>query len=108
MHGVVPGEVPFEVEYFLEGKGNYIVVQPMLISNIIVFLVSFPGGEEAPMALVFNARNEWSDIEKEPTALTGAIGLAIEKYLDGHPISEELIASENSLSPERSLAFRLN
>jgi hypothetical protein len=32
------------------------------------------------MALVYNSRDEWSDIEKESTGETEAIGLAIEKY----------------------------
>jgi hypothetical protein len=32
------------------------------------------------MALVYNTKDEWSDIEKESTGETEAIGGAIEKY----------------------------
>ncbi|MDP4151798.1 MAG: hypothetical protein Q8927_03725 [Bacteroidota bacterium] len=73
-------ETAFEVQYFFKGQGNYIVVQPMLVSNVIVFLVHFPAGEESSMALVYNTRDEWSDIGKESTGLTEAIGQAIENY----------------------------
>ena len=43
-------------------------------------LVHFPGGEGDSMALVYNKRDTWSDIEKESTGLTEAIGMAIETY----------------------------
>jgi hypothetical protein len=73
-------EVFFEVEYFFHGQGNYVVVQPILISNVVVFLVHSPGGDEPSMALVYNKKDVWSDIEKGSTGLTGAIGAAIENY----------------------------
>jgi hypothetical protein len=70
----------FEVEYYFGGMGNMIRVQPVLISNTVVFLVHFAGGEEPSAALMYNKKNEWSDIEKESTGLTEAIGNAIENY----------------------------
>ena len=33
-----------------------------------------------PMALVYNKKDVWSDIEKESSGLTEAIGAAIEQY----------------------------
>ncbi len=70
----------FEVEYYFRGMGNMITVQPVLISNTVVFLVHFADGEESSMALMYNKKNTWSDIEKESTGLTEAIGNAIENY----------------------------
>lgn len=70
----------FEVEYYFGGTGKLITVQPILLSNTVVFLVHFAGGEELSAALMYNKRNEWSDIEKESTGVTQAIGNAIENY----------------------------
>jgi hypothetical protein len=73
-------ESSFEVEYFFDRQWNLIVVKPILIGTVVVFLVNFPEGEEEPLALVYNKRDAWSDIEKESTGLTEAIGVAIENY----------------------------
>jgi hypothetical protein len=75
----LPFESNFEVEYFFEGQGIFIVVKPILVNTVVIFLVHFPG-EGEPMALVYNKRDAWSDIEKESTGLTEAIGTAIETY----------------------------
>lgn len=56
------------------------VVQPIVINSIVIFLVNFPDGDEEPMALVYNKKDIWSDIEKESSGLTEAIGAAIEQY----------------------------
>jgi len=56
------------------------VVKPILINTIVIFLVHFPEDCEEPMALVYNKKDTWSDIEKESTGQTEAIGLAIENY----------------------------
>jgi hypothetical protein len=90
-------ETAFEVEYFFKGQANYIAVQPMLVSNVIVFLVHFPGGEESSMALVYNTRDEWSDIERESTGLTEAIGQAIENYYYHSYLPGSSIRRENYL-----------
>ncbi|HMH21658.1 MAG TPA: hypothetical protein VK563_07775 [Puia sp.] len=70
----------FEVGYFFGGQGNFIVAKPILINAVVIFLVHFPEGEEEPMAIVYNEKDAWSDIEKESTGLTEAIGAAIETY----------------------------
>jgi hypothetical protein len=80
VQGVLSSETFFEVEYFFNGQGKPIMVQPILISNVVVFLVHFPGREEPSMALVYNKKDAWSDIEKESTGLTEAIGAAIENH----------------------------
>lgn len=76
----LPFDKTFELEYFFEGMWNLITVKPILINTVVIFLVHFPESEEEPMALVYNKRDTWSDIEKESTGLTDAIGLAIENY----------------------------
>jgi hypothetical protein len=49
-------------------------------THYFIFLVQFPDEEADSMALVYNSKDEWSDIEKESTGETEAIGMAIEKY----------------------------
>lgn len=76
----LPFEKSFELEYFFDGLGNSVVVKPILINTVVIFLVHFPGGEAEPMALVYNKKDTWSDIEKESTGLTEAVGQAIEDH----------------------------
>jgi hypothetical protein len=76
----LPFESSFDVEYFFNGQWNLIVVKPILINKVVIFLVNFPEGEEDPIALVYNKKDTWSDIEKESTGLTEALGAAIENY----------------------------
>ena len=76
----LPFEGSFEVEYFFEGGGNSVVVKPILVNTVVIFLVHFPDGGAESMALVYNKKDVWSDIEKESTGLTEAIGNAIETY----------------------------
>jgi hypothetical protein len=76
----LPFEGSFEVEYRFNGEWNWVVVQPMLVNSVVIFLVHFPDGMEEPMALVYNKKDIWSDIEKESTGLTEVIGAAIEQY----------------------------
>jgi hypothetical protein len=76
----LPFDQSFDVEYRYEGVCNQVVVQPILLHSIVIFLVSFPEGDGESMALVYNAKNEWSDIERESTGHTESIGLAIEHY----------------------------
>ncbi|HMI63586.1 MAG TPA: hypothetical protein VK518_21870 [Puia sp.] len=76
----LPFEKSFELEYFFEDQWNLIVVKPILINTVVIFLVHFPEGSEESMALVYNKRDIWSDIERESTGQTEAIGLAIENY----------------------------
>jgi hypothetical protein len=76
----LPFDQVFEIEYVYEGDWSLVMVKPILVHSVVIFLVQFPEGEGNSMALVYNARDEWSDIEKESTGETEAIGLAIEKY----------------------------
>jgi hypothetical protein len=76
----LPFESSFEVEYFFNGQYNWIVVKPILIGTVVIFLVNFPDSYDEPMALVYNKKDVWSDIEKESTGLTEAIGAAIEQF----------------------------
>jgi len=76
---LAPGNF-FEAEYFFEGSWSFIIVRPVVIDTVVIFLVHFPEGERDPMALVYNAKDTWSDIEKEPTGLTEVIGATIENY----------------------------
>jgi len=76
----LPFESSFEVEYFFNGQWNLIVVKPILINKVVIFLVNFPEKDQEPIALVYNKRDTWSDIEKESTGLTEALGAAIENY----------------------------
>jgi hypothetical protein len=76
----LPFDQAFEVEYVYQGDWNLVVVKPILVHSVVIFLVQFPEGEGNSMALVYNTKDEWSDIEKESTDETEAIGLAIEKY----------------------------
>lgn len=80
IQGSLSFESSFEVEYFFKRQWNLIVIKPILIGKVVIFLVNFPEGEEEPLALVYNKRDTWSDIEKESTGLTEAIGAAIENY----------------------------
>ncbi|SRR5258708_39729227 len=73
-------ETSFEVEYYFKGRGNYALVRPILVNTVVIFLVNFPEQEECPMALVYNKKDAWSDIEKESTTRTEAVGAAIENY----------------------------
>ena len=52
----------------------------VLVNTVVIFLISFPEGESEAMALVYNERDAWSDIEKESTGLTEAVGTAIENH----------------------------
>ena len=54
----------FETEYAYEGKWNLVMVKPILVHSVVIFLVQFPEGDGSSMALVYNTRDEWSDIEK--------------------------------------------
>jgi hypothetical protein len=76
----LPFEKSFEVEYFFDGTWNLVVVKPILVNTVVIFLVSFPEGEAEPMALVYNKKDIWADIEQESTGLTEAVGSAIENY----------------------------
>jgi hypothetical protein len=76
----LPFDQVFEIEYVYEGDWSLVMVKPILVHSVVIFLVQFPEGEGNSMALVYNTRDEWSDIEKESTGETEAIGLAIEKY----------------------------
>ncbi|HVS98448.1 MAG TPA: hypothetical protein VHE54_18275 [Puia sp.] len=76
----LPFERTFELEYFFGGSRNNVVVQPMLVNNVVIFFVHFPAGESEPMALVYNKKDTWADIEKESTGLTEAVGQAIEDH----------------------------
>ena len=76
----LPFDSSFEVEYFFNGRFYWVVVKPILIGTVVVFLVDFPESYDEPMALVYNKKDVWSDIEKESTGLTEAIGAAIEQY----------------------------
>ena len=76
----LPFESSFEVEYLFNGQWNGVIVKPILINTVVIFLVNFPESDEEPMALVYNKKDIWSDIEKESTGLTEAIGAAIEQY----------------------------
>ncbi|MDR3715377.1 MAG: hypothetical protein P4L51_21430 [Puia sp.] len=75
----LPIDTSFSTECFFRGTWNAIVVKPMLVGNIVIFLVQYAGGEES-MALVYNEKDSWSDIGKESTRLTEAVGTAIESY----------------------------
>lgn len=76
----LPFESSFEVEYRFNHLWNWITVQPIVINSVVIFLVNFPDSDEEPMALVYNKKDIWSDIEKESSGLTEAIGAAIEQY----------------------------
>ena len=76
----LPFERSFEVEYLLDGLRYPLVVKPILVNTVVIFLVHFPGGESESMALVYNKKDIWADIEKESTGLTEAVGQAIEDH----------------------------
>jgi hypothetical protein len=76
----LPFDQSFEIEYAFEGQWNPIVVKPILVHAVIIFLVHFPESERESLALVYNKKDTWSDIEKESTGQTDAIGMAIENY----------------------------
>ncbi len=79
MQESLPFDTFFATEYFFNGAWDPVVVRPMLVGTNMIFLVQFSGGEES-MALVYNEKDTWSDIEKESTRLTEAVGAAIESY----------------------------
>jgi len=76
----LPFDSEFEVEYFFEGQGTFVVIKPILVNTVVIFLVHFPAGDGESLALVYNKRDTWSDIERESTGQTEAIGVAIETY----------------------------
>jgi hypothetical protein len=76
----LPFEKSFELEYCFDGAWHPVVVKPILINTVVIFLAHFPDGETDPMALVYNKKDVWADIEKESTGLTEAVGRAIENY----------------------------
>jgi hypothetical protein len=76
----LPFETSFELEYHFNNLWSWVVVQPIVVKAVVVFLVNFPDGSGQSMALVYNKKDIWSDIEKESTELTEAIGTAIEEY----------------------------
>lgn len=83
----LPFESSFEVEYFFNGQWDLILVKPILINKVVIFLINFPEGNEDPIALVYNKKDAWSDIEKESTSFTEAIGTAIENYYSNRYLS---------------------
>jgi hypothetical protein len=80
----LPFDQAFEIEFVHEGEWNMVLVKPILVHSVVIFLVQYPDGEAESMALVYNTKDEWSDIEKESTGETEAIGIAIEKYYSKH------------------------
>lgn len=81
---LLPFDHPFEMEYQYEGERNSIVVKPILVHSVVIFLVDFPDGRCDSMALVYNKKDTWSDIEKESTGHTEAVGSAIENFYSQH------------------------
>jgi hypothetical protein len=53
------------------------------------------------MALVYNKKESWSDIEQESTGLTEAIGLAIENYYSSRYLPWTLNQKENRFDISR-------
>lgn len=90
-------DISFGTEYFFKGSWDPIAVRPMLVGTIVIFLVQFAGSDES-MALVYNEKDTWSDIEKESTRLTEAVGAAIEShYSDSYSSSwSDMTASGDS------------
>ena len=76
----LPLESSFEAECFFKGNGNLMLVKPIMIGMVVVFLVHFQDKTIPAMALVYNKKDSWSDIERESSGLTEAVGDAIEKY----------------------------
>jgi hypothetical protein len=76
----LPFERSFELEYLFDGLRYTMIVKPILVNTVVIFLVHFPGGEVESMALVYNKKDIWADIEKESTGLTEAVGQAIEDH----------------------------
>jgi hypothetical protein len=76
----LPFDQSFEMEYLFDGGWNLVLVKPILVHSVVIFLVNFPDGQAESMALVYNKKDEWSDIEQESTGHTEAIGVAIESY----------------------------
>ncbi|MHA4807780.1 hypothetical protein ACX0G9_06725 [Flavitalea flava] len=76
----------FEFECFFDRRWHIIKVRPMLINSIAVFMVYFSDGEAPPMALVYNNKNIWANIENESMEdnsnanMTRAIGSGIEQF----------------------------
>ena len=97
----LPLEATFEVEYFFNGQGNLIMVKPILLGTVVVFLVHFPEAGGQSMALVYNKKESWSDIEKESTGLTEAIGEAIENYYSSRYLPWSSNQKENHFDGSR-------
>jgi hypothetical protein len=76
----LPFERSFELEYRFDGLRYPVIVKPILVNTVVIFLVHFPAGEAESMALVYNKKAIWADIEKESTGLTEAVGQAIEDH----------------------------
>jgi hypothetical protein len=76
----LPFDQSFELEYLFDRQWNWIVVKPILVHSVVIFLINFPDANGESMALVYNEKDTWSDIEKESTGETTAIGVAIENY----------------------------
>ncbi len=83
----LPFNQSFEVEYLFERQWNWIMVKPILVHSVVIFLVDFPDGDGESMALVYNEKDAWSDIEQESTGHTAAIGVAIENYYSSRYLS---------------------
>jgi hypothetical protein len=97
----LPFEKSFEVEYLFDGLRNAVVVKPILVNTVVIFLVHFPGGESESMALVYNKKDTWADIEKESTGLTEAVGQAIEDHYSDCYLPWSGVPGEGSSNPYR-------
>jgi hypothetical protein len=97
----LPLETSFELEYFFNGQGNLIIVKPILLGTVVVFLIHFPEPDRQSMALVYNKKENWSDIEQESTGLTEAIGVAIENYYSSRYLPWSLNQKENRVDISR-------
>ena len=99
---LLPFDQSFEVEYLFEGRWNWIVIKPILVHSVVIFLVHFPEDSGESMALVYNKRDTWSDIEKESTGQTEAIGMAIENYYSNRYLPWDNLYKEGAVRPSGS------
>jgi hypothetical protein len=102
-------ESSFEAEYLTKQGWRMVIVRPILIGNVVIFLVNFPEEEEESLALVYTKKDAWSDIEKESTGLTETVGTAIENYYSTRNIArteEEVEGRPNA--PDRPANYLLN
>ncbi len=95
----LPFDQSFDLEYSFERQWNWVVVKPILVYSVVIFLVYFPEGEGESVALVYNKKDSWSDIEKESTGQTEAIGLAIENYYSNRYLPWESVHKEGAVQP---------